>query len=200
MREQSILLQIMKQRSELDNYGEPNAPSPLERVGVRSQITPLPCGEEVRGRLRAIFPGTFDPFTIGHYDIVMRGLQLFDDIVIGVGVNQAKKTYFSTEKRINIIHQAFKNEPRVKVQEYNSLTVTFAKMVNAGFILRGLRSVNDFEYERTVADANKYLSGGVETVILNTDPRYSYISSTVVRDLLIFGHDISHFLPPGVTL
>ncbi|MTK53364.1 pantetheine-phosphate adenylyltransferase [Paludibacter sp.] len=148
---------------------------------------------------RAIFPGTFDPFTIGHYDIVKRGLNLFDEIIIGVGVNQAKKTFFTVEKRVEIIQMAFKNEPRIKVQEYNTLTVNFAKEVDAQFILRGLRSVSDFEYERTIADANKHLEG-IDTVILNTDPAYSFISSTVVRDLLAYGKDISAFLPPDTSL
>jgi pantetheine-phosphate adenylyltransferase len=148
---------------------------------------------------RAIFPGTFDPFTIGHYDIVKRGLALFDEIVIGVGVNQSKKTFYSVEKRVDIIRQAFHNDPRVTVVPYDSLTVDFALQAEAGFILRGLRSVNDFEYERTIADANKHMAG-IETIILNTDPHYSFISSTVVRDLLAYGKDISLFLPPDVTL
>lgn len=148
---------------------------------------------------RAIFPGTFDPFTIGHYSIVQRGLSIFDEIVIGIGMNQAKKTLFSVEKRIEIIQQAFKDEPRVKVAPYDSLTVDFAFSVRAGFVLRGLRSVADFEYERNIADANKKLTG-IETVILFTESQYSYISSTVVRDLITFNKDISIFLPPNVKL
>jgi len=149
--------------------------------------------------IRAIFPGTFDPFTIGHYSIVLRGLNFFDEIVIGIGVNQSKKTLFTIDKRLEMIQQAFANEPRVKVASYNSLTVDFALSVDAGFVLRGLRSVGDFEYERTIADANRKLTN-VETVILFTEAEYSYISSTVVRDLYIFGKDISTFLPPNVTL
>jgi len=148
---------------------------------------------------RAIFPGTFDPFTIGHYSIVQRGLSLFDEIIIGIGVNPAKKTLFSIEKRVQIIQQAFENEPRVKIQSYDSLTVDFALVVNAGFVLRGLRSVGDFEYERTIADTNRKLTG-VETVILFTESEYSFISSTVARDLISYGKDISSFLPPNVTL
>jgi pantetheine-phosphate adenylyltransferase len=148
---------------------------------------------------RAIFPGTFDPFTIGHYGIVQRGLSFFDEIVIGVGFNQSKKTLFSIEKRLDIIQQAFKDEPRVKVASYNSLTVDFALSVDASFVLRGLRSVGDFEYERTIADANKKLTG-IETVILFTESEYSFISSTVTRDLIAFGKDISSFLPPNVKL
>lgn len=148
---------------------------------------------------RAIFPGTFDPFTIGHYDIVLRGLDLFDEIVIGVGINQTKKTFFTIEKRLEMIRQAFANEPRVKIKSYDDLTVNFAKQEEASFILRGVRSVSDFEYERTIADANRQLIG-IETVILNTNPAYSFISSTVVRDLLFYDKDITQFLPPNVTL
>ena len=148
---------------------------------------------------RAIFPGTFDPFTIGHYSIVQRGLSFFDEIVIGIGVNQAKKTLFTVEKRLEMAQQAFLNDPRVKVATYDSLTVDFALLVQADFVLRGLRSVGDFEYERTVADANRTLTG-IETVILFTESKYSYISSTVVRDLISYGKDISLFLPPNVTL
>lgn len=148
---------------------------------------------------RAIFPGTFDPFTIGHYSVVERGLAMFDEIVIGIGINQSKRTLFSLDKRLDIVRQAFINEPRVKVESYDSLTVDFAISVNAGFVLRGLRSVGDFEYERTIADANKMLIG-VETVILFTESEYSYISSTVVRDLISYGKDISTFLPPNVHL
>ncbi len=148
---------------------------------------------------RAIFPGTFDPFTIGHYGIVQRGLTLFDEIVIGIGVNQSKQTLFDLEKRLEIIRQTFAGENRVKIQSYNSLTVDFALSVEADFVLRGLRSVSDFEYERTIADANRKLTG-VETVILFTESEYSYISSTVVRDLISYGKDISGFLPPNVKL
>lgn len=148
---------------------------------------------------RAIFPGTFDPFTIGHYSIVMRGLNIFDEIVIGIGTNQSKQTLFSVEKRIEIIKQAFAQEPRIKVQAYNSLTIDFAIEVDAKFALRGLRSVGDFEYERTISDTNRILTG-LETVILFTESAYAHISSTVARDLISYGKDIAEFLPPGVKL
>lgn len=148
---------------------------------------------------RAIFPGTFDPFTIGHFSIVNRGLTLFDEIIIGIGHNQSKKTLFSIEKRVELIQKAFADEPRVKVTPYSSLTVDFAAEVNAGFILRGLRSVGDFEYERTIGDNNRILTG-IETVILFTEAEYAHISSTVARDLISYGKDISSFLPPNVTL
>jgi pantetheine-phosphate adenylyltransferase len=148
---------------------------------------------------RAIFPGSFDPFTIGHYSIVQRGLNIFDEIVIGIGHNQAKKTLFSAEKRLEIIQNAFAGESRVKVQIYNSLTIDLAREVEAGFILRGLRTVADFEYERTIGDTNRILSG-VETVILFTEAAYAHISSTVARELISYGKDISAFLPPNVNL
>lgn len=148
---------------------------------------------------RAIFPGTFDPFTIGHYSIVQRGLTFFDEIIIGIGLNQTKKTLFSVEKRIEMICCAFEHEPRVSILSYNSLTVDFALSVKADYILRGLRTVGDFEYERTIADTNRQLAG-IETVILFTEAEYSHISSTVARDLISFGKDISKFLPPNVKL
>jgi pantetheine-phosphate adenylyltransferase len=148
---------------------------------------------------RAIFPGTFDPFTIGHYSVVIRGLSLFDEIIIGIGYNQTKKTLFSLEKRIDLAQQAFADNERVRVLSYDTLTVDFAKQVDADYILRGIRSVSDFEYEHATADANRKLSG-IETVIFFTDYEYSYISSTVVRDLILYGKDISAFLPPKVKL
>lgn len=148
---------------------------------------------------RAIFPGTFDPFTIGHYSIVMRGLNMFDEIVIAIGKNQSKKTLFSVEKRMEIVQQAFEGNNRIKIMFYDSLTVDFARSVDAKFILRGLRTVSDFEYERTIADTNNILSG-VETVILFTESAYSHISSTVTRDLISYGKDVSGFLPPNVKL
>lgn len=148
---------------------------------------------------RAIFPGTFDPFTIGHYSIVKRGLHLFDEIIIGIGNNLSKKTLFTPEKRLEMIRKAFADEKRVKVMLYDSLTVDFAQKVEAGFILRGLRTVADFEYERTIGDTNRILTG-VETVILFTEAEYAHISSTVARDLITYGKDISSFLPPNVTI
>lgn len=148
---------------------------------------------------RAIFPGTFDPFTIGHYSIVKRGLHLFDEIIIGIGHNLSKKTLFSPEKRLEMITKAFADEKRVKVMLYDCLTVDFATKVNARFILRGLRTVADFEYERTIGDTNRIISG-IETVILFTEAEYAHISSTVARDLITYGKDITGFLPPNVSI
>lgn len=148
---------------------------------------------------KAIFPGSFDPFTIGHYSVVKRGLELFDHITIGVGSNCSKKSFFTLEKRLDIIRQVFHDEPRVSVKAYDSLTIDFAKEEEADFILRGVRSANDFEYEKSIADINKRLSS-IETVLLFTEPQYSAVSSTIVRDLLSYGKEVAEFLPPGVEL
>jgi pantetheine-phosphate adenylyltransferase len=142
----------------------------------------------------AIFPGSFDPFTIGHHDIVMRGLALFDKIIIGIGKNSTKRETFPLEERLSQIQASFANEPRVSVEVYEGLTVDFAAKHKATFILRGVRSVIDFEYERSIAEANKELSG-IETLLLYTRPEYAHISSTLVRDLHSHGKDITAFLP-----
>ena len=142
----------------------------------------------------AIFPGTFDPFTVGHASIVERGLPLFDRIVIGVGVNDNKRTLYTNEQRVRNIQEIYANEPRIKVVAYDDLTVDLAKREGASFILRGIRSVKDFEYERDIAAMNERLSG-VETVLLFTEPQYQSISSSVVRELLRFGKDVTEFLP-----
>lgn len=143
---------------------------------------------------RAIFPGSFDPFTIGHHDIVMRGLEIFDEIIIGIGRNYNKRETFPLEERLAAIQRVYDNELRVRVEIYDGLTVDFAAEHHAQFILRGVRSTLDFEYERNIAEANKQLSG-IETVLLYTRPEYAYISSTLVRDLHSHGKDISQYLP-----
>ena len=142
----------------------------------------------------AIFPGSFDPFTLGHYDIVNRGLTLFDRIVIGLGRNSTKKETFPIREREEAIRKIFKDEPRVEVRIYDCLTVDFAREVGAEFILRGVRCVADFEYERNMAEANKSL-GGIETILLYTRPEYAHISSTLVRDLYSYNKDVRAFVP-----
>lgn len=142
----------------------------------------------------AIFPGSFDPFTIGHYDIVKRALTLFDKIVIGIGQNQAKQSTFSLTERLERIEKAFADESRVVVTTYDGLTVDFARTHGATHIVRGVRSTIDFEYERSIAEANRQLSG-IETVLLYTSPEYGHISSTLVRDLHAHGKDITNYLP-----
>lgn len=144
----------------------------------------------------AIFPGSFDPYTKGHDSIARRGLQLFDRIIIGVGINEKKKGIMAVEKRIQALKNLYRNEPRISVEAYSDLTVDFAKRKQADFILRGVRSHKDFEYELAIADVNKRLSG-IETVILFTEPDLACISSTIVRELMHFGRDITEFLPEG---
>lgn len=146
---------------------------------------------------RVIFPGTFDPFTVGHQSLVDRALTLVDEIVISIGVNLTKKTYFSLEERVASIEQLYRNDPRVKVMLYDSLTVDFAKRIDARFILRGIRTMSDFEYEKHMADVNRELTG-IETFILFTEPEYTHISSSIVRELLQYGKDISRFVPQEV--
>ncbi|EJX01680.1 pantetheine-phosphate adenylyltransferase [gut metagenome] len=142
----------------------------------------------------AIFPGSFDPFTVGHASIVERGLPMFDRIVIGIGVNDSKRSLLTPEERVEAIRKLYEEEPRIKVVSYKDLTIDLVRREGAQFILRGLRSVKDFEYERDIAAMNNRLSG-VETVLLFTEAHYSDISSSVVRELIAFGKDVSEFLP-----
>ena len=142
----------------------------------------------------ALFPGTFDPFTIGHQSLVSRGLNLVDEIIIAIGVNENKNTWFSLEKRLEAIRNLYEGNDRIQVTSYDSLTVDFAKETNARFIMRGIRTVNDFEYEKSIADVNRILSG-IETFLLFTEPEHTHISSTIVRELLRYGKDISQFVP-----
>ncbi|MDR1336870.1 MAG: pantetheine-phosphate adenylyltransferase [Tannerella sp.] len=143
---------------------------------------------------RAIFPGTFDPFTVGHRSLVERSLRLVDEVIISIGVNRNKQSCFPPEKRLEAIGHIYAGEPRVRVMAYDSLTVDFARQVNAGFILRGIRTVNDFEYEKNIADVNRKLTG-IDTLILFAEPEYTFVSSGIVRELLSYGKDISAFVP-----
>lgn len=148
---------------------------------------------------KAIFPGTFDPFTIGHYSVVKRALTFMDEVIIGIGVNEKKKTYFPIEKRVEMIRRLFADEPRIQVAAYDGLTVDFAREQGAGFIIRGIRTVHDFEYEETIADVNRKLAG-VETILLFTEPELISVSSTIVRELLHYQKDVTPFLPEGMDI
>lgn len=148
---------------------------------------------------KAIFPGTFDPFTIGHYSVVKRALTFVDEVVIGIGINDKKHSYFPTEKRETMIRQLYKDEPRVSVKSYDCLTIDFVLQEKANLIIRGIRTVKDFEYEETIADINRKLAG-VETILLFTEPELTSISSTAVRELLQFQKDVSQFLPEGMKI
>ncbi|TDQ19526.1 phosphopantetheine adenylyltransferase [Algoriphagus boseongensis] len=144
----------------------------------------------------AIFPGSFDPFTKGHHDIVLRSLKLFDEVVIGIGYNSTKKSrYFEIDYMVPKIQQVYADMPRVKVEVYNELTSTLAKRLGAQFLVRGLRNTTDFEYENTISQLNRYLNEELETVFLITSPEFAPISSTIIREVHRYGGDVSEFLP-----
>jgi len=145
----------------------------------------------------ALFPGTFDPFTLGHASIVNRGLNLFDRIVIGIGINSDKKALFSPEERMEQIQACFADEPRVEVCFYEGLTVDIAKEIGAAYILRGVRTITDFEYELLLSDVNRKLTG-IETVCLFAESQMAGIQSNVVRDLLKFNKDVRDYLPEAI--
>lgn len=145
--------------------------------------------------MTAIFTGSFDPYTIGHDDILRRALPLFSRIVIGVGINERKQYMLSAEERCAAIRRIYEGEPKIEVKTYSDLTVDFARREGAAYIIKGVRSVKDFEYEREQADINRQLSG-VETLLLYADPQLSSVSSSMVRELIHFGQDVSRYLPP----
>lgn len=148
---------------------------------------------------RAIFPGSFDPLTLGHYDIILRGITLFDELIIAIGVNTEKKYMFSLEQRTAFIREAFRDYPKIKVQNYQGLTVDFCKKMDASFILRGLRNPGDFEFEKAIAHTNRKLSE-IETVFLLTSSGKSYISSSIVRDVIRNGGDYTGLVPTTVRI
>tara|TARA_B100000900_G_scaffold32723_1_gene24731 strand:+ start:1004 stop:1465 length:462 start_codon:yes stop_codon:yes gene_type:complete len=148
----------------------------------------------------AIFPGSFDPITNGHVDIIQRALPLFDKIIISVGSNSEKKYFFNLEKRIQWIKKVFIKNPKIEVKSYNKLTVEFAKDSNARFLIRGLRNISDFEFEKTMAHANSELNPSIESVFLLTKPKYSFITSTVVRDTIRNDGDYRKFIPNQVVI
>jgi pantetheine-phosphate adenylyltransferase len=145
-----------------------------------------------------LFPGTFDPITVGHLDIIYRSLPLFDKLIIGIGRNANKAPMFSEEQRVSWIKEIFKDEPRVQAVVYEGLTVECCKQVGAKYILRGIRYVNDFEYEKAIADMNRSLDPQVETIFLTCLPQYTSVASTLVRDVIRNGGDASPFLPEQV--
>jgi len=148
----------------------------------------------------AVFPGSFDPFTIGHEAIIRRAMSLFDEIIIAVGANALKKNFYSLETRKEMIQKVFETEPRVRVDHYEGLTVDYCKKNGAGYLLRGLRTSADFEFERAIGQVNKSMAPGIESVFLLTAPEYSYITSSIVRDIIINGGDASKFVPAAINL
>ena len=148
----------------------------------------------------AVFPGSFSPFTIGHQAIVERGLLIFDKIIIAIGENNEKKHFFSINDRIQWIKNVYLKHPNIKVKSYKGLTVDFCKKEGANFILRGLRNSNDFKFERHIAQTNKQLNNKIETIFFITPPELSHISSTIIRDIIKNGGDVSQFLPKEINL
>jgi pantetheine-phosphate adenylyltransferase len=146
----------------------------------------------------ALFPGTFDPITLGHTDIINRALPLFDKLYIGIGRNANKQPMFSEEQRMNWIKTIYENNDKIEVVVYEGLTVDCCKKIGAKFILRGIRYVNDFEYEKAIADMNRSIADNIETVFLTCLPQYTSVASTLVRDVLKYGGDVSKFLPEEV--
>jgi pantetheine-phosphate adenylyltransferase len=148
----------------------------------------------------AIFPGSFDPFTIGHESIVQRAIPLFDRIYIMIGHNANKESFFSIEKRLKWINQVFKNEKSIEVRLHEGLTVDFCKEVGAQYILRGIRTSSDFEYERAIAQINKKMHPEIESVFLLTLPEHTPVNATIIRDIVYHGGDASMFLPKGLDM
>jgi pantetheine-phosphate adenylyltransferase len=146
----------------------------------------------------AVFPGSFDPITKGHVEIIKRGLPLFDELIIGIGYNTNKHYFFSQDRREHFISKTFEDEPKVKVQRYSGLTVEFCKQIGAKYILRGLRTSADFEFERAIAQMNHSMAPEIETIFIVSNPALSHISSTIVRDILLYQGDISAFVPAPV--
>ncbi|MEY3209374.1 MAG: pantetheine-phosphate adenylyltransferase [Bacteroidota bacterium] len=145
-----------------------------------------------------LFPGTFDPVTLGHTDIIDRSLPLFDKIIVGIGINAAKEPMFTADQRKLWFEEIYKDQPKVEVAIYDGLTIHFCESIGARFILRGIRYVSDFEYEKTIADANRTMDRNIETFFLTGEPKFTSVASTIVRDIIRNGGDASPFLPDAV--
>jgi pantetheine-phosphate adenylyltransferase len=146
----------------------------------------------------AVFPGSFDPITIGHVDIVKRSIPLFDKIIVAIGVNTQKKYLFSLEQRTEWIKDVFKEYPTIEVSSYNGLTINYCKEIGAQYLLRGIRSASDFEYEKTIAHLNHTMESEIETILMLSPPEYSSISSTIVREIILGKGDVSKFVPKEI--
>jgi pantetheine-phosphate adenylyltransferase len=148
----------------------------------------------------AVFPGSFDPITVGHVDLVRRALPLFDQIIVAVGVNSTKKYLFSLEQRLEWLREVFAEYPQVQVDHFENMTAHYCHRIGARFLLRGLRNASDFDYEKTISQLNHIIGDGIETVFLISQPEFSHISSTIVREIIVGGADATPFLPPQVVL
>ncbi|KXK19698.1 MAG: pantetheine-phosphate adenylyltransferase [Saprospiraceae bacterium] len=148
----------------------------------------------------AVFPGSFDPITVGHFDLIVRSLALFDKVIVAIGINDAKSYLYPLEKRMEWLRIVFAEYDKVEVDHYRGLTADFCKKVKANFLVRGLRNSSDFNYEKTISQVNYIITGGIETIFLISAPKYSHISSTIVREVIKGGGDVKPFLPKGVVL
>ncbi len=148
----------------------------------------------------AVFPGSFDPFTKGHEELVKRAIPLFDKIIIAIGSNSQKKYLFSLEQRMEWINEVFKKDDSVIVEAYEGLTAHYCQKVGAEYLLRGLRNASDFDYEKTISQLNSIVGGGLETIFLISEPQYSHFSSTIVREIIKGGGDATPFLPEGMKI
>ena len=148
----------------------------------------------------AAFPGSFSPFTIGHQGVIESALPLFEKIIIAIGVNQEKEEYFSINKRLNWINEVYQKNPKIEVQKYEGLTIDFCNKINAQFIIRGLRSSIDFEFEKNIVQTNKKLNQNIETIFFVSKAEHSHISSSILRDIIKHGGDVSNFIPKQINL
>ena len=148
----------------------------------------------------AVFPGSFDPITVGHFDFIVRSLALFDKVIVAISINEAKSYLYPLEKRMEWLRIVFAEYDKVEVDHYRGLTADFCKKVKANFLVRGLRNSSDFDYEKTISQVNYIITGGIETIFLISAPKYSHISSTIVREVIKGGGDVKPFLPKGVVL
>lgn len=149
---------------------------------------------------KIVFPGSFDPITLGHVDLVRRAVPLFDTIIVAIGQNSQKNTLYSLEQRISWLEACFADEPKIQVKHFQGLTAHFCQEIGAKYILRGLRNASDFDYEKTISQLNSIVGGGLETIFLISEPQYSHISSTIVREIIKGNGDASQFLPAEVCL
>lgn len=148
----------------------------------------------------AVFPGSFDPFTLGHHSVVTRALPLFDEVVVSIGKNTMKNEFFTIDERIELIESVYRDEPKIRVMAYDGLTIDFCRQIGAEFMLRGIRTVSDFEYECAISQMNHLMRPGVETVFLLTTPELTPVNSTIVRDILAYGGDVSQFVPANMDI
>ncbi|MFT6149379.1 MAG: pantetheine-phosphate adenylyltransferase [Saprospiraceae bacterium] len=148
----------------------------------------------------AVFPGSFDPITTGHIELIKRAIPLFDELIIAIGINSKKQSLFSLEQRLAWLEKVFENEPKVRTGHYEGLTVKYCKSINANYMLRGLRNASDFDYEKTISQLNTIIGDGLETVFLISSPEFSHVSSTIVREIIRAGGDASPFLPKEIDI